>query len=400
MWELIRANQRKSAILIVLMGIILVGLGYLIGFFVDGMSGAIWGIIIATAVWFIQLLIAFFAGKDIMLTTSGAKAITPDMHPQLYNVVEEMRIAAGMTVTPKIYIINSEMPNAFAAGMKQEDSVIAVTAGLLGRLNRDELQGVVAHEMSHINNRDIRFMTIAGVMMGTIILLSQIFLRGMMFSGGGSRRSSNSEGGGAGQIILIIVVIAVAILAPIMAQLLYFAISRKREYLADASAARLTRYPEGLASALEKIASSDAQITTANQVTAPLYIVNPLKRASNKRVSDLSSTHPPISERIRILRAMSGGANYASYDQAYQTVRHKSGVIPQSGLTDLADMPIRQGLVNDMSAKSTARATGDIMMTVDRYSFINCSCGMKIKIPPKYSAGFIVCPRCGTNHSL
>jgi len=399
MWELIRANQRKSAILIVLMGIILVGLGYLIGFFVDGMSGAIWGVIIATAVWFIQLLIAFFAGKDIMLTTSGAKPITPDMHPQLYNVVEEMRIAAGMTVTPKIYIINSEMPNAFAAGMKQEDSVIAVTAGLLGRLNRDELQGVVAHEMSHINNRDIRFMTIAGVMMGTIILLAQIFLRGMMFSGGGSRRSSN-EGGGAGQIILIIIVIAVAILAPIMAQLLYFAISRKREYLADASAARLTRYPEGLASALEKIASSDAQITTANKVTAPLYIVNPLKRASNKRVSDLSSTHPPISERIRILRSMSGGANYVNYNEAYQSVRHKSGVIPQSGLTDLADMPIRQGLVNDMSAKSTARATGDIMMTVDHYSFVNCSCGMKLKIPPKYSAGFIVCPRCGTNHTL
>lgn len=399
MWEIIRANQRKSAILIILMGIILVGLGYLIGFYMNGISGAIWGIIIATAVWFIQLLISFFAGKDIMLSTSGAKEVTPDVHPQLFNVVEEMRIAAGMNTTPKVYIINSDMPNAFAAGMKPESSVIAVTAGLLGRMNRDELQGVVAHEMSHIINRDIRFMTIAGVMMGTIVLIAEIALRTMFYSGGSSRRSNNS-GGGAGQIILLVVVIAVAILAPIMAQLLYFSISRKREYLADASAARLTRYPEGLASALEKIAGSDAQITTANKVTAPLYIVNPLKRTSTKKVSDLTSTHPPISERIRILRSMAGGANYTQYEQAYEAVRHKSGVIPKSGLADLEDIPVRQGFVSSADAKTTARATGDIMMKVDHFTFVDCSCGLKIKVPPSYTANTVVCPRCGTTHNL
>ncbi len=402
MWELIRANQRKSAILIVLMAIVLVGMGYVIGYFVDGISGGIWGIIIATAVWLIQLLISFMAGGDIMLSTSGAKPITPDIHPQLYNVVEEMRIAAGMNATPKIYIINSEMPNAFATGMSPNNCSVAVTAGLLGRLNRDELQGVVAHEMSHIINRDIRFMTIAGIMMGTIVLIAEIVLRGMFYSGGGSRRSDNS-GGGGGQIIMILIVLAVAILAPIFAQLLYFSISRKREYLADASAVRLTRYPEGLASALEKIANSDATIPTANKVTAPMYIVNPLKRTKTKKVSDLSSTHPPISERVRILRSMSGGANFVNYDQAYQSVRSRSGIIPKSGLSDLSSMPLRQGLVNETAysdIKTTTRATGDIMMTVDHYKIIDCSCGLKLKVPPGFAGKELYCTRCGAVHNL
>lgn len=399
MWELIRANERKSAILIILMGIILVGLGFAVGMIFEQETGGIWGIVISIAVWCLLMLISFTAGKDIMLSTSGAKPITPDMHPQLYNVVEEMRIAAGMNVTPKIYIINSEMPNAFATGMKPENSAIAVTAGLLGRMNRDELQGVVAHEMSHIVNRDIRFMTIAGVMMGTIVLIAEIFLRGMFFSGG---RRSSRDGGGQGQIIFLIIAIAFAIIAPILARLLYFAISRKREYLADASAVRLTRYPEGLASALEKIAGSNAEIPSANKVTAPMYICNPL-RAKNKKVSDLSSTHPPISERIRILRGMSGGANYLNYQQSYTSVRNKSSLIPSSGLSDLTDIPMRQGLVGDASVsdiKTTTRTTGDIMMMMDNYIFIDCSCGIKLKVPPKFADEFVFCTRCGAQHRV
>jgi heat shock protein HtpX len=402
MWEIIRANQRKSAILVTLMGILLIAIGGITGYFMSGISGAVWGVIIATAVWLIQLLISFSAGMDIMLSASGAKPVTPDVHPQLYNVVEEMRIAAGMNVTPKVYIINSEMPNAFATGMKPEKSAIAVTAGLLGRLNRDELQGVVAHEMSHIVNRDIRFMTIAGVMMGTIVLIAEVVLRGLFWTGGGSRRSDNS-GGGAGQIIMLVVVIVVAILAPLFAQLLYFSISRKREYLADASAVRLTRYPEGLASALEKISNSSEQITTANRVTAPLYIVNPLKRTSTKKVSDLTSTHPPISERIRILRAMAGGASYANYDQAYRDVRKSSGVIPKSGLMEGSDAPLRQATAGDVpveDVKTTTRATGDVMMAVNNYRMIDCSCGLKLKVPPTYKGKAVYCPRCGASHAL
>ncbi len=400
MFEIIRANERKSAILIIVMGILLVGLGFGLGYMFGGMEMAIWGVIIASGIWLIQLLVSFAAGKEIMLSTSGAREVTPDVHPQLFNVVEEMRIAAGMTTTPKVYIINSEMPNAFAAGMKPEKSVIAVTAGLLGRMNRDELQGVVAHEMSHIINRDIRFMTIAGVMLGTIVLLAEIATRSVFFAGAGSRRSNDNSGGGAGQIIMIIVVIVVAILAPIMAQLMYFAISRKREYLADASAARLTRYPEGLASALEKISMSDAQISTANKVTAPLYIVNPLNRTKTKKVSDWSSTHPPISERVRILRSMAGGAAYSNYEAAYESVKNGSTVMPASALHNAESVPLRDGSVMGLNEKSVARATGDIMMTVDKFRFISCSCGMKIKIPPTFKQNQLTCPRCGSKHSL
>ncbi len=398
MWELIRANERKSAVLIILMGILLAGMGFVIGMAFDAESGAIWGIILSLAVWGLLMLISFTAGKDIMLSTSGAKQITPDMHPQLYNVVEEMRIAAGMNTTPKVYIIDTEMPNAFATGMKPENSAVAVTSGLLRRLNRDELQGVVAHEMSHIINRDIRFMTIAGVMMGTIIIIAQVFLRGMFFSGGGRRDSK----GGSGQIIFLLIAIAFAILAPIMARLLYFAISRKREYLADASAVRLTRYPEGLASALEKIASSDAQIPSANKVTAPMYICNPL-RPKGMKAADLSSTHPPISERIRILRNMSGGANYINYQQAYQSVRNQSSLLPASALADHSDIPLRDGGsegIPGAELKTNTRAATDAVLMATDYTLIDCNCGMKLKVPPQYSGKYVYCTRCGMEHKV
>jgi heat shock protein HtpX len=397
MWEIIRANQRKSVFLFIIMGLVLVVLGFIVGlaFSADG-SGGIFGVIIAFVVWGILTLVSVTAGSSIMLSASNAKPITPDIHPQLYNVVEEMRIAAGLTNMPKIYIINTDAPNAFATGISPEKASIAVTAGLLARLNRDELQGVVAHEMSHIFNRDVRFMTIAGVMMGTIVIISEIFLRGMFFSGGRGRK-----GGGQGQIIILVVAIVLAILAPIIAQLLYFSLSRKREYLADASAVRFTRYPEGLASALEKIANSDVDMPMANKVTAPMYICNPLKK-KGKKLSDLSSTHPPISERIRILRNMSG-AGYGNYAQAYDSVKGKaSHIIPKSALTEESALPFRSGLVNEAAAdvKTTARASGDIMMKVDNFAFINCDCGMKYKIPAEYKENQFHCTRCGKEHTI
>lgn len=399
MWEIIRANRRKSTVLFILMGIVLIGLGFVLGFAMNSGSGAYAGIIIAMVVWLIMTLIAISAGPSIMLASSQAKEVTPDVHPQLFNIVEEMRIAAGLNARPKIYIINTDAPNAFATGIKPEKSAIAVTAGLLARLNRDELQGVVAHEMSHILNRDIRFMTLAGVMLGSIVIISQIFLRGMIFSGGGSRKS----GGGQAQIIMLAVAIVFAILAPIMAQLLYFAISRKREYLADASAARLTRYPEGLASALEKISQSSADMPMANKVTAPMYICNPIKKQKMK-MSDLSSTHPPISERIKILRTMAGGAGYNNYQEAYSKVKGQSkSIIPKAELTNVEAIPMAQGLVSGMdslSNKTMVRNTHDIMMKVDNYNFIHCECGMKIKVPHDFGSRQIVCPRCGRQHQI
>ena len=241
MWELIQANRRKSLVLFISLGITLILLGYFFGgaYYPDG--GGFIGIFLALMIWGILSLISYFSGSKILLAVSGAKEVTKEVHPQLFNVVEEMKISAGLPAMPKIYIINEIAPNAFATGIKPENSAVAVTAGLLARLNRDELQGVIAHEVSHIVNRDVLFMTFAGIMLGSIVLISEIFLRSLWF-GGGRYSSKSSKSSGQGQMIIMIVAIVFAILAPILAQLLYFAISRKREYLADASAARLTRY--------------------------------------------------------------------------------------------------------------------------------------------------------------
>ena len=402
MWELIKANQRRSVVLFVLMGIILIALGFVFGFVFDPKGtggGAIIGIIIALLVWFILSLVAVTSGSAIMLSASNAKEVTQDVHPQLFNVVDEMRIAAGMSKMPKVYIINTDAPNAFATGMSPDKAAVAVTAGLLARLNRDELQGVMAHEMSHVINRDVKFMTIAGVMLGSIVIISEIFLRSMIFGGGS--RSSSKEGNGQAQAIIMIIALVFAILAPILAQLLYFSISRKREYLADASAVRLTRYPEGLASALEKISNSNIDMPMANKVTAPMYICNPLKKKGMK-MADLSSTHPPISERIRILRAMAGGAGLANYQNAYSQVKGNAAkIIPGGELKLTEDIGIRMGIASEvMDYKTTARSSNDIMMKVDNYAFINCDCGMKLKVPANYSSNEIMCPRCGTRHEV
>lgn len=401
MWELIRLNRRKSILLFIGMGITLVLLGYFIGLYVDPRNGGIVGVVIALLITLILNLVSYFSGSKILLTMSNAKEVTPDVHPRLFNVVEEMKLAAHLPAMPKIYIINSEAPNAFATGRDPENAVIAVTAGLLAQMNRDELQGVVAHETGHIINRDIRFLTYAGIMLGVIVLISQMFTRTMFYSSLG--RSRSDSGKGQGQAIILIVAILLAILAPIFAQLLYFAISRKREYLADATAARLTRYPEGLASALEKIASSTQDLETANKVTAPMYIVNPLK-AKGRRVSDLTSTHPPISERIRILRTMAGGANFRSYQEAFSSVRGvKSPIIPGSGMADQEVIGLRAGLTGQeikADKRQYNRELGDIMKTVDDYRFIPCPCGLKLKIPPAFPGHEVQCPKCGSIHTI
>ena len=383
MWEVIKANQRKSMALFVVMTAVLVGLGFIIGYAYDPEGGgAFAGMAIAAIIMIIMSLISIKSGSKIMLAASNAKEVTPEVHPQLFNVVEEMRIAAGIPKMPKVYIINTDAPNAFATGMSPDNAAVAVTAGLLARLNRDELQGVIAHEMSHITNRDIRFMTIAGVMLGSIVIIAEIFLRSLWITGGRSRNSNS--GGNQGQIIIMLIAMVFAILAPIMAQLLYFAISRKREYLADASAVRLTRYPEGLASALEKISGNTAEMPMANRVTAPMYIANPLKQKGMK-MADLTSTHPPISERIRILRAMSGGAGFVNYQQAYKNVTGKDKtIIPESEINTQDSAGLREGtgMAAFADPKTTTRSSHDIMMMVDKYTFINCNCGMKIKLKP------------------
>jgi len=375
-------------------------LGFIIGLAFFGTNGGFFGMIIATAVWLILMLISFSGGDQILLAASRAKPVTHDVHPQLFNVVEEMKIAAGLPAMPKVYIINDPAPNAFATGRNPQSASVAVTAGLLGRLNRDELQGVIAHEISHILHRDILFVTLAGIMLGSIVLLSQVFLRGMFYSSmTGSRRrySSGSGGGGQAQLIMLIVAIVAAILAPIMAYLLYFALSRRREYLADAGAARLTRYPEGLASALEKIAGDPSpQLATVNKVTAPMYIVNPFKKKKQMKLSDLTSTHPPISERIKILRNMTRGASFKDYSNAFSEVTHTKTVVPPSALTK-EDIALRQASAEakkEEKRQKQVRQVGDIMRRVNSFIFLTCVCGLKLKVPPNFKGNKVRCPRC------
>ncbi|NIM20373.1 MAG: M48 family metalloprotease [Candidatus Latescibacteria bacterium] len=404
MWEIIAANKRKSIILFSGMALCLVLLGYFIGAAIEPEHGGISGLFLALGIWAFLSIVSYFSGDKILLTVSGARKVTHDLHPQLFNVVEEMKIAANLPAMPDVYIIDEPAPNAFAIGIKPEKCAVAVTAGLLSRLNRDELQGVIAHEISHILNRDVQFMTFAGIMLGSIVLVSEIFLRWMWFAPGAGRRyrSRSSSKFGGDHWMIVVGAIALAILGPIFARLLYFAISRKREYLADASAVRLTRYPEGLASALEKIALSDVQLQTANKVTAPMYIVNPLtgKKAG---LTGLTSTHPPIHERIMILRTMTRGADYLDYQRAFSKMKGKpTMIIPTSGLKQSKGIQIREGSIDKTAPadeKDAVRKAFDLMRAMNGYAFLVCACGLKIKLPPDFDKPELLCPRCGrTNH--
>ncbi len=396
MWELIRANKRNSAVLMVMMAAVLAGLGLVIGTAVAPGEGSLIGVAVAIGLWLILALISLSSGDQILLSASHATPVTHDVHPTLFNVVEEMKIAAGLPKMPKIYIINDPAPNAFATGRNPENASIAVTAGLLAKLNRDELQGVIAHEMSHILHRDILYVTLAGIMLGAIVMLSEIFLRGTLRGSmmGSSRRYSDDRRGGAqGQVVMILIAVGAAILAPIMAQLLYYSLSRRREYMADAGSARLTRYPEGLASALEKIANDRSpQLASVNQATAPLYIANPYKPKGSRTLADLTSTHPPISERIRVLRGMGNGASYTDYALAFGQVTHKRlGVA-----TPQEQVPLRgpQAPAGPADPRPTQHKMGDIMRKVNGFAFLTCACGLAIKVPPTFKSRALTCPRC------
>ena len=242
-------------------------------------------------------ILGYFYSDKITLSISKAHELKHDDNPQLYHIVENLCITAGLPI-PKIYMIEDSAPNAFATGRKPEKAVIALTTGLVQKLNRSELEGVIAHELSHIKNYDMLVMTLAVIFAGVIALLSDWFLRWSIYG----RRGNDREGGKL-QIIMIVAGFLLALLAPLVATMIKLAISRKREFLADASGAMLTRYPEGLAAALEKIGADKEPLEAANKATAHLYIANPLK---GKFTSKLFSTHPPIEERVRALRGMIG----------------------------------------------------------------------------------------------
>lgn len=298
-FEQIEKNKRSSILLFSLFIPLIGGMGFIFGQQIGNPFLFTGGALVFAL---ISSLVSYFTGDKIVLAVSGAKQITHDDHPRLFNIVEEMSISAGIPI-PKIYIItDDDAPNAFATGRNPEHASVAVTTALLNRLNRDELQGVIAHELSHIQNFDIRFAMLISVMVGMVAMMCDMFRRYLLWGGG--RRSSRDNDRGSGQIQLIIFIAAIvlSIIAPLFAMIIQFSISRQREYLADANGARLTRYPEGLASALEKISADPGKLEASNRATQHLYFVNPLKAL--KQTSGIFDTHPPIAERVLRLRSM------------------------------------------------------------------------------------------------
>lgn len=402
MFELIRANKRRAFVLVVAMAALLGALGY-------GLGLAFWhrplaGLVVAFAIWAVLALMTWFQGDAMILSASGARRIEKKDHPVLFDVVEEMTIAAGLPKTPEVYILDVEAPNAFATGRSPERAKIAVTAGLLERLDRDELQGVIGHEIGHVANRDVLYMMFATIMLGAIVMLADIGFYTFLFGGGaGGRRTSSNNGGGQAQAIMMVVALVLVIVAPIIAQLFYFALSRRREYLADASSARYTRYPEGLARALEKIASNTLPMPRVNRATAALFIANPLK-AGAAGMADLTSTHPPISARIAVLRAMAGDISYAGYDAAFKKVSGRAvGVVPFAAARESKPEPARAPSSSGAPAESRAgrrRETTNALWSAQGYRFIRCPCGTTLKVPPGFPKSVVTCPNCGRNHSL
>jgi len=293
-YQEISSNKRNSIFLMMIFIAVLVGIGYVFSMAQgDRMYGGVW---IAIMISLVMTSVSYFSGDKIALAMSGARPITHDDNQYVYHFVENLCIANGQPM-PKIYIIEDPAINAFATGRKPELASIAITTGAVQKLTNEELEGVIAHELSHIKNYDIRFMMLVAVLVGAIAMMSDIFIRTRLFHG--SR--DNNRGGGSAGAIFMIVGIVLAILSPLIAELIKLAISRRREYLADASGALLTRYPEGLAKALEKIAADHRPMQRASSATAHLFIANPF---SGKKMSSLFSTHPPIEERVKRLRQM------------------------------------------------------------------------------------------------
>ncbi|MDP2898855.1 MAG: M48 family metallopeptidase [bacterium] len=400
MWEAIRANKRKSFILISLMGTFMILAGMLL---VEAIAPGAYmtGGVIALILWAVLSLTSFYSGDSIFLASAGAQQIHKEDHPTLFNIVEEMCIASGLSTIPKVYIIDDPSPNAFAVGRDPEHASVAVTAGLLNRLNRDEVQGVIAHELAHVQNRDTLYVMLAAMMVGVVALLSHFFLRYMWYSGGRHRSRRESKGGGQAQAVILVIAVLFAILGPIAVQLLYFALSRRREYLSDACGALYTRYPEGLASALEKISANPGLKEKKNKVMAPMYIVNPLQASG---AAGLGSTHPATEERVRILRSMAG-ASLADYEAAAAKTARRS-VVPKSAVAASRPVGVRppwreeEPRPAEPGVREKTRQTGDLLRRLSNYAFINCPCGVIVKVPPSFKSSKVRCPRCGRMHDV
>jgi heat shock protein HtpX len=302
-YEQIASNKRKTVFLLFVSFLLLVAVGYVIGY----LYGTPWvGLAIAVGIALLLQIGAYYSGDKIVLASARARAVTPEDQPRLHNIVEGLAIAAGVP-KPAVYVVPEQSPNAFATGRDPEHSSVAVTQGLLDTMNRVELEGVLGHEMSHVVDRDILYGTIVATVIGAVVLLSEFFLRSWWWGGFGGRRSDRGSGnGGVVELVVFAVGFALLILAPLLGQLIRLAVSRNREYLADAQGAMLTRYPPGLISALKKIQDAPHAMRSANNATAHLWFDQPsrVQGPQTGRMEKLFSTHPPIEERIRRLEEM------------------------------------------------------------------------------------------------
>ncbi len=397
MWEIIRANKRKTTMLLLILALNSFFSGFLVAtvlfgytFFLTGLisSGLFFGTIggaIGLFIFFLEGITSYLYGNEIILSRCRAKELTPSMHPQLFNILEELLIASNSKFKPKLYATPSIVPNAFATGIKIEDSAIVVTTGLLTQLSRNEMQGVIAHELSHIINRDTLYLTFAGTILN--FKAKAALLGGFDYD---SRSSYNKD---ETTIFDYLEQVQEHINAS-----LYFSLSKNREYLADATAVRLTRYPEGLASALEKISSNDSLLHEARYNTAPFYIINPINKKNSK-------THPPVEDRVRILRNISKGANYKDYQDSFNYVaKSTESIIPKSVLEeDYVPLKTDGEVESPMNGKTIldiVRETKDLDKAINNFRFIFCNCGLKLKIPEDFTRDQIHCPRCGSKHQL
>ncbi len=310
MFDAVDANKRKTWLLLFVFSAFVFVVGYAAGYLLG--SGTL-GLMIAGGILGVQLFVLFTKGDELILKMNNAKELPRDDTNYIYNLVESVSLAAGMSKPPKVYIIEDDSLNAFATGRKPEKSAIALTRGIINKLDREELEGVIAHEISHVVNYDILISTTAIILVGVVSLLAGFLRRRLFWSSmrGGRRQQSRGRGNNNSQLIILLGSMVVIILAPIFAQILNFAISRKREYLADANGAILTRNPKALAGALRKISGDTEVFKSANEATENLYISKPLKKDSEvsrkqrqNQKSNLFSTHPPITDRIKRLESM------------------------------------------------------------------------------------------------
>ena len=305
MYEQIAANKRKTVLLIFGAIVLLAAVGYVLGFWYGGSGSGVYGLVGAVALAVVLSLGSFFGGDRLVLASTRAREVTPQEQPRLHNIVEGLSIAAGIP-RPRVYVIPEQAPNAFATGRNPDHSSVAVTEGLLSTMNRVELEGVIGHELSHVVDRDILVGTIVATLVGAVVLISEFFMRSWWWGGIRGRRGGDRSGGGI-EAIIFAIGLALLVLAPIIGQIVRLAVSRQREFLADAQGALLTRYPPGLASALRKIgAASGIPMRSANNATAHLWLNQPsrIQGEGMGPLEKLFNTHPPIEERIRRLEEM------------------------------------------------------------------------------------------------